>query len=88
MTKETFFEKRFQFYTEQNWEAYEDLLLWEYELQERAFNESMDQVCEELQVDKMLILASNIKHGTNLATMSALNDHISDQEKNKKPKLT
>ena len=36
----------------------------------------------------MLILASNIKHGTNLATMSALTDHISDQEKNKKPKLT
>ena len=48
----------------------------------------MEQVCKELQVEPMLILASNIKHGTNLATMSALNDHIADQEKNKKPKFT
>ena len=48
----------------------------------------MNQVCEELQVDPMLIMASNIKHGANMATMSALNDHISDPEKNKKPKFT
>ena len=48
----------------------------------------MEKVCQELGLEISLILVSNIRHGTNLATMSALNDHISDQEKNKKPKFT